>query len=89
MCKHRLGETEKATYHYKHAGPEADPDVLAKVKLVQIHLNKCTEAHRLRDWNSLIKETRCTISAGADSAPQVMSKYSLHGGSKLRYVLIN
>nr|XP_024928265.2 TPR repeat-containing thioredoxin TTL4-like [Ziziphus jujuba var. spinosa] len=67
----RLGETEKATYHYKHAGPEADPDVLNKVRSVQVHLNKCTEARRLRDWNTLIKETRNAISAGADSAPQI------------------
>ncbi|XP_039156225.1 inactive TPR repeat-containing thioredoxin TTL3 [Eucalyptus grandis] len=69
----RLGEAEKAMYHYKHAGPEADPEVIAKARAVQTHLNKCTEAQRLRDWNSLIRESGRAISAGADSAPQIFS----------------
>lgn len=68
---YRLGEAEKATYHYKHSGPEADQEDLAKVRSLQALLNKCTEARRLRDWNTLIKETRNVIAAGADSAPQV------------------
>lgn len=67
----RLGETDKAQYHFKLAGPEADPDEIAKVKTLQVLLNKCTEARRLRDWNTLRKETESAISAGADSAPQV------------------
>lgn len=60
-------------YHYKQSGPEADQDDLAKAKAVQTHLTKCTEARRLRDWNTLIKETGFAISSGADSAPQVLS----------------
>ncbi|XP_030463340.2 inactive TPR repeat-containing thioredoxin TTL3 [Syzygium oleosum] len=69
----RLGEAEKAMYHYKHAGPEADPEVIAKARVVQTHLNKCTEAQKLRDWNNLIKESGRAISAGADSAPQIFA----------------
>ncbi|KAK7247435.1 hypothetical protein RIF29_42318 [Crotalaria pallida] len=69
----RLGETDKALYHYKHAGPEADPDEVAKIKNIQFHLNKCTEASRLKDWNTLIKETNHVISSGADSAPQIFA----------------
>ncbi|XP_022773873.1 inactive TPR repeat-containing thioredoxin TTL3-like [Durio zibethinus] len=67
----RLGEVEKAIYHYKHAGLEADRDDIAKAKTLQAHLNKFTEAKRLRDWNTLLKETDSTINAGADSAPQI------------------
>ncbi|EOA22005.1 hypothetical protein CARUB_v10002528mg [Capsella rubella] len=67
----RLGEVEKSIYHFKHAGPEADQEDLAKAKMVQTHLNRCTEAKRLRDWNTLIKETENTIATGADAAPQV------------------
>ncbi|KAL5818179.1 hypothetical protein ACOSQ3_022078 [Xanthoceras sorbifolium] len=67
----RLGEVDKAIYHYKHAGPEADNIDIAKCKTVQGHLNKCTDIKRLRDWNSLIKETAAAISAGADSAPSI------------------
>ena len=69
----RLGETDKALYHYKQAGPEADPDEVAKVKILQAHLNKCTEARRLGDWNTLITEASKTISSGADSAPQIFA----------------
>ncbi|KAI5406021.1 TPR repeat-containing thioredoxin TTL1 [Lathyrus oleraceus] len=69
----RLGETDKALYHYKQAGPEADPDEVAKVKILQAHLNKCTEARRLGDWNTLITEASNTISSGADSAPQIFA----------------
>ncbi|OMP04113.1 Tetratricopeptide TPR-1 [Corchorus olitorius] len=67
----RLGEVENAIYHYKHAGLEADREDIAKAKLIQAHLNKCTEAKRQRDWNTLIKETDSTMNAGADSAPQI------------------
>ncbi|KAL7260569.1 hypothetical protein ACSBR1_006266 [Camellia fascicularis] len=37
---HRLGEAEKAMYHYKQAGAESDPDVLTKAKNLQVHLSK-------------------------------------------------
>ncbi|TKY60296.1 Inactive TPR repeat-containing thioredoxin TTL3 [Spatholobus suberectus] len=53
----RLGETDTALYHYKQAGPEVDPDEIAK----------------LGDWNNLIKETNYAISSGADSAPQIFA----------------
>lgn len=69
----RLGEVEKAMYHYKHAGAESDPDVLTKAKNLQVHLSKCTEAKKQRDWNTVLKETRLAISAGADSAPQIFA----------------
>ncbi|KAK4485945.1 hypothetical protein RD792_008597 [Penstemon davidsonii] len=69
----RLGEAENATYHFKQSGQEADPDAMNKAKQVQIHLNKCTEAKRQRDWNTLLKEISLSISAGADSAPSIFS----------------
>ncbi|XP_059624293.1 TPR repeat-containing thioredoxin TTL1-like [Cornus florida] len=77
----RLGETEKAIYHYKHAGAEADPEVISKAKKVQFHLSKCTEAKKLRDWNALLKEASNAISAGADSAPLI---YALQAEALLR-----
>jgi DnaJ family protein C protein 7 len=75
IVDYRLGETDKALYHYKQAGQEADPDEVAKVKILQAHLNKCTEAQRVGDWNTLIVETSNTISSGADSAPQVLINF--------------
>ncbi|KAL2498802.1 tetratricopeptide repeat (TPR)-containing protein [Abeliophyllum distichum] len=69
----RLGETEKAAHHFKQAGAEADPDSMNKAKKVQVHLNKCTEAKRQRDWKTLVKEAALAIAAGADSAPLIFS----------------
>lgn len=70
----RLGEAEKALYHFKQSGPEADPDAMNKAKKVQVHLNKCTEAKRQRDWNTILKETGFSTAAGADSAPLVINR---------------
>ncbi|CAA2938739.1 inactive TPR repeat-containing thioredoxin TTL3-like [Olea europaea subsp. europaea] len=69
----RLGDAEKATYHFKQAGAEADPDSMNRAKKVEVHLNKCTEAKRQRDWNTLLKEATLAIAAGADSAPLIFS----------------
>ncbi|KAK9134295.1 hypothetical protein Syun_013625 [Stephania yunnanensis] len=69
----RLGEAEKALYHYKQSGPETDPQEAAHAKGLQTHLHKCTEAKRLRDWNGLIKAAEKAISCGADSAPQIFA----------------
>ncbi|XP_039033690.1 inactive TPR repeat-containing thioredoxin TTL3-like [Hibiscus syriacus] len=69
----RLGDVEKAIYHYQHADLEADKDDIAKARNVQAHLNKCTEAKRRRDWDSLVKETDSAINGGADSAPQIFA----------------
>ena len=62
---------DNSIYHVKHSGPEADQEDILKAKTVQTHLKRCTEAKRLRDWKTLIKETENTIASGADAAPQV------------------
>ncbi|XP_065875834.1 inactive TPR repeat-containing thioredoxin TTL3 [Euphorbia lathyris] len=77
----RLGDAEKAMYHYKHAGQEADHVDIAKVKNVQLHLNRCTDARNHGDWHALIKETKATMSSGADSAPQI---YALQAEAYLK-----
>ncbi|XP_051117169.1 inactive TPR repeat-containing thioredoxin TTL3 isoform X2 [Andrographis paniculata] len=69
----RLGEAERATYHFKQAGQEADPDSMDKAKQVLVHLNKCTEAKRRGDWRGLEKEAELSIVAGADSAPLIFA----------------
>ncbi|KAG4175703.1 hypothetical protein ERO13_A11G200264v2 [Gossypium hirsutum] len=77
----RLGEVEKAIYHYNQVGPEADPNDITKAKTLQSHLNKCTEAKIQRDWKNLIKETDSTINGGEDSAPQI---YALKAEAMLK-----
>ncbi|XP_031109169.1 inactive TPR repeat-containing thioredoxin TTL3-like [Ipomoea triloba] len=69
----RLGQAETALHHYKQAGHEADPDVMSNAKNLQLHLSKCTEAKKQRDWNTLLKESSLAISAEADSAPQIFA----------------
>ncbi|XP_010269225.1 PREDICTED: TPR repeat-containing thioredoxin TTL1-like [Nelumbo nucifera] len=69
----RLGEAEKALNHYKQSGPEANSNEIAQAEVLQTHLNKLAEARKLKDWQMLLKETECTISSGADSAPQVFA----------------
>uniref|UniRef100_A0A803KSL2 Thioredoxin domain-containing protein n=1 Tax=Chenopodium quinoa TaxID=63459 RepID=A0A803KSL2_CHEQI len=69
----RLGEAEKAIYHFKRAGPEADPDTMSKAKLVLGHMKKCEEAKRLKDWHTVLRESGNTIGAGADSAPMIFA----------------
>ncbi|KAI3930652.1 hypothetical protein MKX01_037098 [Papaver californicum] len=51
----------------------SDPNDIAKAKNLQIYLSKCTEARKLRDWQTVIKETSSSISSGADSALQVFA----------------
>lgn len=65
----RLGEAEKAMYHYKLA--EAGSEELEKVRALQEHLQKCTEAKQRRDWSSIVKETESAMKSGATSSPQV------------------
>ncbi|OWM82207.1 hypothetical protein CDL15_Pgr001781 [Punica granatum] len=77
----RLGEAEKAIYHYKQAGPEADPEDISKARTLQTHLSKCTEARKLRDLHTVIKASELAITAGADSAPQM---YALQAEALLK-----
>ncbi|KAG6394521.1 hypothetical protein SASPL_145109 [Salvia splendens] len=67
----RLGEAERALFHFKQAGSDADPDAIARAKQVLIHLNKCGEAKIHRDWITLLKESVLAVDAGADSAPSI------------------
>ncbi|OVA07633.1 Tetratricopeptide repeat-containing domain [Macleaya cordata] len=69
----RLGEAEKALYHFKHSGTEAKLNDIAQAQTLQNHLKKCTEAKKQRDWNTVLQQTRFAISSGADSAPQIFS----------------
>lgn len=69
----RLGEPERAANHFKLAKNEACSDEISRARAVQVFIGKCSEARKLRDWNTVIKESQSTISAGADSAPQIFA----------------
>ncbi|KAG6698942.1 hypothetical protein I3842_08G045100 [Carya illinoinensis] len=67
----RVGEAEKAMYHCKHSGAYADSEDIAQAQSLLKQLGRCTKARKLKEWNTLLKETQSAISSGADSAPQV------------------
>lgn len=69
----RLGEAEKALYHYKQSGTEANSNEIVQAQALQTHLNKCNEARKLKDWQTLLQEIGSAISSGADSAPQIFA----------------
>lgn len=49
------------------------PDLvgLQKLQPVEKHLRQCTDARRVNDWRSALRECDAAIAAGADSSPQV------------------
>ncbi|XP_020254377.1 inactive TPR repeat-containing thioredoxin TTL3-like, partial [Asparagus officinalis] len=69
----RLGEAERALHHYKLSRNEASSADISRAQALQTHLSKCSEARRLKDWHSVVKETQLAVSSGADSSPQVFS----------------
>ncbi|KAI3767785.1 hypothetical protein L2E82_18189 [Cichorium intybus] len=90
----RLGEPDKTIRHYKQAGSEAEPDLLTKAQNLQVHVNRCNEAKKQRDWNTMLKEIDLAISAGADSALQLYTMkaevlFKLHRHQEADQVLSN
>uniref|UniRef100_A0A2P2IMP2 Uncharacterized protein MANES_02G153700 n=1 Tax=Rhizophora mucronata TaxID=61149 RepID=A0A2P2IMP2_RHIMU len=77
----RLGEAEKALYHYKLSGSIVNHEDIAQAQALQKHLKGCIEALKLKEWVILLKETESAISSGADSAPQV---YTMQAEALLR-----
>lgn len=71
----RLGEAEKAIRYYKLAKGETKANDISQGQALQSHLNKCNEAHRLKDWHTVLKEAEAAVNSGADAAPQVSFVY--------------
>ncbi|XP_057973790.1 inactive TPR repeat-containing thioredoxin TTL3-like [Malania oleifera] len=69
----RLGEAERALHHYKLSEPKAGIKDIAHAQALKTHLSRCNQARKLREWNTLIKETQCAITSGADSSPLVFA----------------
>ena len=67
----RLGEAEKALYHYKHAGNIADSNDISEAEALNQRLKRCSDARKSNEWNALLRETQCAITSGVDSAPEV------------------
>lgn len=52
-------------------GLQADTTEVQKLQAVEKHLSKCTDARKVGDWKSALREGDSAIAAGADYSPQV------------------
>ncbi|CBI20201.3 unnamed protein product, partial [Vitis vinifera] len=68
-----LGQVENARRHLFVPGQQPDPAELQKLLEVEKHLSKCSDARRIGDWRSALREGDAAIAAGADSSPQIFT----------------
>ncbi|KAL2245476.1 TPR repeat-containing thioredoxin TTL1 [Sesamum indicum] len=68
-----LGQTENARKHICFPGHQPDPLEVQKLQSVEKHLCKCTDARRVGDWRSTLREVDAAIASGADASPQLYS----------------
>ncbi|KAL7249670.1 hypothetical protein ACSBR1_011787 [Camellia fascicularis] len=66
----RLGQVENARRHLCFPGYQPDANELQRLQEVEMHLSKCTDARKICDWKSALREGDATIAAGADASPQ-------------------
>ncbi|KAI8531433.1 hypothetical protein RHMOL_Rhmol11G0136700 [Rhododendron molle] len=67
----RLGQGENARRHICHQGYQPDANELQKLQALETHLRKCTDARKIGDWRSALREVDAAIAAGADASPQL------------------
>ncbi|PPD81638.1 hypothetical protein GOBAR_DD21441 [Gossypium barbadense] len=66
-----VGQVENARKHLCLLGQPQDRTELQKLQAVEKHLCKCTDARRIRDWKSALRETDAAIASGADFSPHL------------------
>jgi hypothetical protein len=69
----RLGMIEKARRHLTQARHlhDSDPADWEKLQDVEMHLGRSTDARKIGDWKSSLREADAAIAAGADSSQLV------------------
>ncbi|XP_058221522.1 TPR repeat-containing thioredoxin TTL1-like [Rhododendron vialii] len=67
----RLGQGENARRHICYQGYQPDANELQKLQALETHLRKCTDARKIGDWRSALREVDAAIAAGADASPQL------------------
>ncbi|KAF5184448.1 Tpr repeat-containing thioredoxin ttl1 [Thalictrum thalictroides] len=69
----RLGQVDNARRHISFPGHSPDPAELQKLQAIELHLNRCTNARKVGDWKSVLREGDAAIASGADSSPQLLA----------------
>lgn len=67
----RVGQVENARRHICFPGCQPDANELQKLQAVEMHLRKCTDARKIGDWRSAMREADAAIAAGADASPEL------------------
>lgn len=64
---------DKARRHFTQAGhlQQSDPAEWQKLQEVEVHLGRCTDARKIGDWKSTLREADAAIAAGADASQLV------------------
>lgn len=68
-----FGQVEKARSHICFQGHQPDQVELQKLQAVEKHIGKCTDARRVGDWTSTLREANAAIASGADASPQLFA----------------
>ncbi|XP_060209263.1 TPR repeat-containing thioredoxin TTL1-like [Lycium barbarum] len=68
-----LGQVENARNHMCIMGHQPDHGDLLKLQGVEKHIGKCTDARRVADWWSTLREADAAIAFGADASPQLLA----------------
>ncbi|WVZ73615.1 hypothetical protein U9M48_021901 [Paspalum notatum var. saurae] len=69
----RLGEPDKAIYHFKQSSKESTGADVSRAQSVKSRIAKSSDARRLKNWITVLQEAQAAVSDGADCAPQVMA----------------
>jgi DnaJ family protein C protein 7 len=70
---------DKARRNFTQAGhlQQSDPAEWQKLQEVEMHLGRSTDARKIGDWKSALREADAAIAAGADSSQLVMTDLSM------------
>ncbi|KAH0753152.1 hypothetical protein KY290_004699 [Solanum tuberosum] len=68
-----LGQVENARKYLFILDQIPDEAELHKLETVENHINKCTEARRLGDWTSVLKEAEAATTRGAEASAQLFA----------------
>lgn len=69
----RLGQVDNAGKHFFYVEEPSDPTVVKVLEEVDRHLNRCADARRRGEWNTVLTEVTAAMESGADMSPQVSS----------------
>ncbi|CAL4885421.1 unnamed protein product [Urochloa decumbens] len=69
----RLGEPDKAIYHFKQSSKESTAADVSRAQSVKNRIAKSNDARRLKNWITVLQEAQAAVSDGADCAPQVLA----------------